>query len=212
MPIITINTAKPGDEPERIILNVSKSGDDTVKVRLKWGDDTDVDGHAILLYKGKLGRVDHILSAYNLQRSIRGRRVGIIEPNDDGSFSILNGAVNHSGDALTGNNPDVDEEISFDPDEIPDYIDECGIFITIHHKPDAPRVKFRDVKSPTITVMKNDTVVQAYNLSKDFGEFDGVQAVSFLRKPNGDWEVMPVGIGFNGDLNVILVQLSSQSS
>ena len=46
-----------------------------------------------------------------------------------------------------------------------------------------------------------------YELSGQFGEFDAVQMGSLILGQNG-WEFAEVGVGFNGDFNMILENFS----
>jgi len=199
---IQICLSKPGDAPKSAIqLNLSKG--EKFSIELGWNDDHDLDAHACFMSKGKISALEQVLSTYNVKRP--GAESMALTRNADGSFSVFGGAGRHSGDATTGVNTDIDETITIDTDKVPAEIDEIGIFITIHP---AGQATFGQVKSPDITVKKSSTVVQAYHLSDQFGQFDAIQAVSFMRTPNG-WECAPVGVGFTGNFNSILSQLSS---
>ena len=206
---IQLDLSKPGTEAKRFVLDLRKA--ETFKVLLSWESDHDPDAHALLCANGRVTDAEHILSTHNVVRPTH--PAGALKLNSDESFGLPNGALLHSGDALTGKPEGVAESITVNGAAIPSGINEVPVFITLFPKY-GRQPKFREVKGATVTITDEsskpivvDGKPMIFRLSDEFGEFDAVQPVNFVLGPNG-WEVVLVGAGFNGNFNDVLANFS----
>jgi tellurium resistance protein TerD len=196
---ITLNLVKKGEElpvaeRPKIALNLSKGAD--FKLDLSWDSEHDLDAHALLLTDGKLASEADILSTYCKQTE-----------ESNGSFSIQNKALVHSGDCLDGQDKDIDESISINGSNIPDGINEIPVFVTIHDE-GKKGFTFEEVKDAGGVIKDGSgSPLEDFKLSDAFKEFNAVQMGTFLLE-NGSWSFSPSGAGFNGDFNQILSYFS----
>lgn len=201
MALGTLSLVKEGDTPKKLSLGLVK--DSLFTAELDWDTEHDVDVHAFLMTGGKVTDMENVLSTYNCKKT---NKSGVLEANANGSFSTPDRALTHSGDVLTGKSTTVDEYITIDGGKVKAGIDEIPIFVTIH--PPQKKIKFSEVNYCGIRIKDaQGQVLGEYRISDQFGAFLGVQIGSFLLGPSG-WEFAEVAKGFNGDLNVILGELS----
>lgn len=205
MPLPQLSLAKPGETPKKLSLNLNKGS--KFSISLWWDSEHDLDGHALLATNqgngAKVSAFEQVLSTYNCHKT---NPLGMLPVNADGkSFNTPEGALHHSGDARDGRNSDIDEIITIDGGKMPAGVNEVPIFITIHPSKSA---KFSLVRQAGIRINDDSGKMLAeYELSNQFGEFDAVQMGSVVLGANG-WEYLPVGVGFNGDFNMILDNFS----
>ncbi|MDE1971410.1 MAG: TerD family protein, partial [Patescibacteria group bacterium] len=173
MTAITLNLTKQNETVQPIMLNLNKS--ETFRVSLSWDEGTDVDLHAILCFNSgagaKVTQAEDILSAYNVERVIKGTKFGTLKLNSDGTFSIRNGAIIHSKDALDGNtSDDEDEFIVINPTllSVPTgSVIEIPILAMIH--PQNAGMKFSGVKNPVVKISdSNGQNLMTASLSSQF--------------------------------------------
>lgn len=197
---LTLSLTKDGETAPKLALNLSKNEKFTIE--LSWDSQHDLDAHALLAFNAgqgaKVTSFDQLLSTYNCKST---NASGTITGNLDGSFSTLNGAATHSGDARTGKQAGVDEMITIDGSRIPATVNEIPIFVTIHPVSSATFDQVKDAK----IVIKNsngDTLAD-YVLSDEFKGQDAVQMGSIVLE-NGQWHYSAAASGFKGDFNYIL--------
>lgn len=204
---LTLNLTKPGEQGQKLSLNLKKN--EAFKVKLSWDGDTDIDLHAIHCINtgagAKASSFDDILSTYNVQRTIGGQTVGTLTKNSDGTFSIYGGALVHSPDAQDGQATGVDEWINIDPAKL--TLPSGGAIeiplIAMVHQKKVPS-KFRDVQNATVTIEDSNGVeVQRVVLTSQFGEFVGVQMGSIIIDSTGT-NFHAIGVGFDVDFNGVL--------
>lgn len=218
---LTLSLQKPGSEaPQRLQLSLTKGGVFTAEV--SWDCDPrhrdDLDVHALACANdgagAKVNALERVISTYNT--TLMNPRGGVLPTNPDGSFSALDGAVNHSGDMRIQKNT---ERIVVDTSKLPPDVNEIPLFATVHKaehgagheegEAGEEEAAFADVDVCTIT-MKDEAgrVLGAYQLSDEFGEFNVVQLGSIMLSEDGMWEYAPVGSGFTGDFNDVLAVFS----
>ncbi|HSI20307.1 MAG TPA: TerD family protein [Verrucomicrobiae bacterium] len=203
---LELDLTKKGETPKKLSLNLSKPARFTVE--LYWDSEHDLDGHALLCTNdgsgAKASTLDHVCSTYNC---VKTNDQGVLPVNADGkSFSTVEGALTHSGDARNGQIADVDEIITIDGAKVPAGINEIPIFVTIHpHK----AATFAEVKTAGIRI-KDDggRILGDYELTANFAQFDAVQMGTLTLDPSTGWVYTPIGVGFNGDFKYILENFS----
>ncbi len=202
-------------------LSMNLVKNERYRVLVSWEGDHDVDIHAFVCYRenpndhSQAWSFDDILSTYNVQRRIRGQVVGTLPKQPDGSFSVHNGALVHSPDALDGNDhtgSDPDEYIDIYVDKLPSAKDkgvsviEIVLLTTIHDESNA--LRFKDVNNLTITIFDGSDK-QVYNnvVSQNFKQFSGLQIGSIILT-DAETKFMDVNVGFSCDFNEILSNFS----
>ena len=110
------------------------------------------------------------------------------------------GAVEHTGDNLTGDGDGDDEQIKIDLSKINPAASEICIVITIHEA-DSRRQNFGQVRNSFIRIFDATTGADLlkYELEEDFSI---ETAVEFGRvyKRNNEWKFEAVGVGMKGGL------------
>lgn len=211
MPSLQLNLTKPGDTAPKLALNLNKG--ERFKVRLAWDGETDLDLHALVAVNtgsgAKVSSFDDILSTYNVQRTIRGQTTGTLPLATDKTFSVHNGAVLHSPDAVDGHQQGDDEWISIQPDRLTPPANgaiEIPLVAVIH--PQNSNRKFRDVTNARV-IVENSAGTELLNvsLSQQFTDFVGVQMGSIMIEPTGS-SFVAIGVGFNNDFNQVLSHFS----
>jgi len=219
--MLTLSLEKPGvAPPKKLQLSLNKGARFTVKISWQCEADhqDDVDIHALEASNtgsgAKVTALESVLSTYNTRKM--NPRGGALSNNADGSFSTPSGGVTHSGDIRVQGNF---ETITIDGSRIPDGVNEIPLFATVHRAEhgnehegsadEAPEeAAFADIEVCTVAITGDDgSELGSYQLSDEFGDFNVVQLGSIMLGPNG-WEYAPVGRGFTGTINDVLVHFS----
>ncbi len=110
------------------------------------------------------------------------------------------GAVEHTGDNLTGDGDGDDEQILVDLSRIEDSVAEICIVVTIHDAA-ARNQNFGQVRNSFIRIFDTNTGETILNFELD-EDFSVETAVEFGRiyKRNGTWKFEAVGVGMKGGL------------
>lgn len=110
------------------------------------------------------------------------------------------GAVEHTGDNLTGDGDGDDEQILVDLSRIEDSVAEICIVVTIHDAA-ARNQNFGQVRNSFIRIFDTNTGETILNFELD-EDFSVETAVEFGRiyKRNGQWKFEAVGVGMKGGL------------
>jgi len=168
---------------QRIEIGLSKVG-----VGLGWdpnegtGFDFDLDASAFMLGENKKLPKEEFFVFYNNQKS-------------------PDGAVESSGDDLTGGNSDGDDEtLTVDLKKVDPKIQEILFTVTIHDF-EARRQNFGQVRNSFIRIYNSQTneEIAKYELDEDFSVETAVE-FGRLYKRNGEWKFEAMGIGYKGGL------------
>lgn len=110
------------------------------------------------------------------------------------------GAVEHSGDNLTGEGAGDDEQIRVDLTKIDPNVSEISIVVTIHEA-DQRRQNFGQVRNSFIRIFDSATnqVLLKYELEEDFSIETAVE-FGRIYKRNNEWKFEAVGAGMKGGL------------
>lgn len=169
---------------ERIEIGLQKVG-----VGLGWdpseqpGVDFDLDASAFMLGSNKRLPQDEYFVFYNNQKS-------------------PDGAVESSGDDLTGGNSDGgdDETLTVDLSKVDSAIQEIIFTVTIHEA-EKRKQNFGQVHNSYIRVYdaNNDDEIARYDLDEDFSVETAIE-FGRLYRHNGAWKFEAMGIGYKGGL------------
>lgn len=218
--MLTLTLDKPGAAPARKLqLSLNKGA--SFRVTVAWKCDAqhqdDVDIHALETRNegggAKVLTLEQVLSTYNTTRM--SPKTGVLATAEDGSFATPSGGLRHSGDIRVQGNT---EAIVIDGSKLPEGVNEIPLFATVHkaehgqgHEEGAAseeEAAFADIDVCTVTIAdESGRELGAYQLSKEFGEFNVVQLGSIMHSDNG-WEYAPVGRGFTGTFNDVLSHFS----
>lgn len=110
------------------------------------------------------------------------------------------GAVEHTGDNLTGDGDGDDESINVDLSKIAPEATEICVIVTIHEA-ESRRQNFGQVRNSFVRIYNQETKeeVLKYELEEDFSVETAVE-FGRLYKRNGEWKFEAVGIGMKGGL------------
>lgn len=218
--MLTLSLDKPGAKPaQKLQLSLNKGASFTVTVAWKCNaqHEDDVDIHALEARNdgggAKVTALEQILSTYNTTRM--SPRTGVLTSAVDGSFATSSGALRHSGDIRVQGNS---ETIVIDGSKLPAGVNEIPLFATVHKAEHGreheggteseEEAAFADIEVCTVTITdEGGQELGAYQLSKEFGEFNVVQLGSVMHG-DGGWEYAPVGRGFTGTINDVLSHFS----
>ncbi|MDR3219147.1 MAG: TerD family protein [Dysgonamonadaceae bacterium] len=168
---------------QRIEIGLSKVG-----VGLGWdpnegtGFDFDLDASAFMLGGNKKLPRDEFFVFYN----------NTLSPD---------GAVESSGDDLTGGNSDGDDEtLTVDLNKVDPKVQEIVFTVTIHDY-EARKQNFGQVRNSFIRIYNAQTneEIAKYELDEDFSIETAVE-FGRLYKRNGEWKFEAMGIGYKGGL------------
>jgi len=110
------------------------------------------------------------------------------------------GAVEHTGDNLTGDGDGDDEQVKIDLSKIDAKVSEICVVVTIHEA-EARRQNFGQVRNSFIRIF--DTVsnqeILKYELEEDFSIETAVE-FGRIYKREGKWKFEAVGVGMKGGL------------
>jgi tellurium resistance protein TerD len=110
------------------------------------------------------------------------------------------GAVEHTGDNLTGSGEGDDESIRVDLSKINPNVTELIVVVTIHHAEER-RQNFGQVRNSFVRIYNPDTNEELlkYELEEDFSVETAVE-FGRIYKRNGEWKFEAVGTGQKGGL------------
>jgi len=110
------------------------------------------------------------------------------------------GAVEHTGDNLTGDGDGDDEQIKVDLSKADTKISEICIVITIHEA-EARKQNFGQVRNSFIRIFDAETGadILKYELEEDFSIETAVEFGRIYKKDN-NWKFEAVGVGMKGGL------------
>lgn len=169
---------------QRIEIGLSKVG-----VGLGWdpnegtGFDFDLDASAFMLGASKKIPKDEFFVFYNNQKS-------------------PDGAVESSGDDLTGGSSDGDDEtLMVDLSKVDSRIQEILFTVTIHDF-EARKQNFGQVRNSFIRIYNGQTnaEIAKYELDEDFSVETAVEFGRLYRK-GSEWKFEAMGIGYKGGLD-----------
>ena len=145
------------------------------------GVDFDLDASAFILGENKKNLSDEKLVFYNNLKS-------------------TDGAVEHTGDNLTGEGEGDDESIRINLSKISPNAYEVCIVVTIH-KADERKQNFGQVHNSFIRIYNTDTneEIMKYELEEDFSIETAVEFGRLYRR-NGQWKFEAIGVGMKGGL------------
>jgi tellurium resistance protein TerD len=114
------------------------------------------------------------------------------------------GAVQHTGDNLTGAGDDDDESIKVDLSKINPAAAEIVVVVTIH-KAQERRQNFGQVRNSFVRIYnpENNEELLKYELEEDFSVETAVE-FGRIYKRNGEWKFEAMGVGQKGGLDVYL--------
>jgi tellurium resistance protein TerD len=114
------------------------------------------------------------------------------------------GAVEHTGDNLTGAGDGDDESIKVDLSKINPGATEIIVVVTIH-KAEERRQNFGQVRNSFVRIYNPDNHEELlkYELEEDFSVETAVE-FGRIYKRNGEWKFEAVGVGQKGGLEVYL--------
>jgi tellurium resistance protein TerD len=180
-------------ESTEVAINLEKGGRASLSlpkftVGLGWdanssstGVDFDLDASVFILGENKKCLSDDYFVYYNNLKS-------------------PDGAVEHTGDNLTGAGDGDDESIKVDLTKINPNTAEICIVVTIH-KADERRQNFGQVRNSFVRIYNPDTNEELlkYELEEDFSVETAVE-FGRIYKRNGEWKFEAVGVGQKGGL------------
>lgn len=110
------------------------------------------------------------------------------------------GAVEHTGDNLTGDGDGDDEQIKIDLTKIDPKVNELCIVVTIHEA-ESRRQNFGQVRNSFIRIVDavTDEVILKYELEEDFSIETAVEFGRVYRR-EGNWKFEAIGAGMKGGL------------
>lgn len=110
------------------------------------------------------------------------------------------GAVEHTGDNLTGDGDGDDEQVKIDLSKIDSRVSEVCVVVTIHEA-EARRQNFGQVRNSFIRIfdsVSNQEILK-YELEEDFSIETAVE-FGRIYKREGKWKFEAVGVGMKGGL------------
>ena len=109
------------------------------------------------------------------------------------------GAIEHTGDNLTGEGDGDDESIKVDLSKIDPRVMEICIVVTIHEAGNRKQ-NFGQVRNSFVRIVdQNGVELMKYELEEDFSIETAVEFGRIYRR-NGEWKFEAVGAGMNGGL------------
>ena len=176
------------EKGQRIEIGLSK-----VSVGLGWdpnegsGFDFDLDASAFMLGSNKKLPKDEFFVFYNNQKS-------------------PDGAVESTGDDLTGGNSDGgdDETLNVDLTKVDPQVQEI-IFTATIYKAEERKQNFGQVRNSYIRIYNSitDEEIARYDLDEDFSIETAVEFGRLYRR-NGEWKFEAMGIGNKGGLQALV--------
>lgn len=144
------------------------------------GADFDLDASVFMLGENKKLVTDEYFVFYN-------------------NLTSPDGALQHTGDNLTGEGEGDDEAINVDLSIVNPQVSELCIVVTIHEANNR-RQNFGQVKNSFVRIVGADGVeIMKYELEEDFSIETAVEFGRIYRR-NGEWKFEAVGVGMRGGL------------
>lgn len=173
---------------EKVSLTKDRPGLKNILIALGWDTnkydgeaDFDLDASAFVLTKnGKVRNDNDFIFYHNLTHE--------------------SGAVEHTGDNLTGEGDGDDEVIKVDLSKIPDNYEKIVFAVTIYDA-ESRLQNFGMVSNAYIRLVDNSNgeELYRYDLSEDFSTQTAV-VVAEIYRHNGEWKYKAIGSGYNGGL------------
>lgn len=181
------------EKGQKIDLTKSMPGLVLVCLGLGWnprtsaGEDFDLDAAAICLIAGKFPNKKEDILFFN-------------SPKVNNFPTVLNGALTHSGDNLTGAGDGDDETITIDLSKVPDEINEIVALVNIY-KGKERNQNFGKVDGAYCRVYDGTTKAEIakFDLSEDYS-MNNAMVMAKLYRHDGQWKFQALGSGTNGDL------------
>ncbi len=173
---------------QKIDLTKTNPGLTKVLIGLGWdtnkydgGKDFDLDASAFLLNGAGKAASDKDFIFYNNLKS-------------------TNGAVEHTGDNLTGEGDGDDEQVKVNLATVPPEVDKISFCITIHEAAERGQ-NFGQVTNAFVRIVNEDTGAELirYDLGEDFSVETAV-VVGELYRNGGEWKFNAVGSGYKDGL------------
>jgi len=116
------------------------------------------------------------------------------------NLSSPDGAVEHTGDNLTGDGDGDDEQVKVDLTKIDPRVSEICVVVTIHDA-ETRRQNFGQVRNSFVRIFDATTneVILKYELEEDFSIETAVE-FGRIYKREGKWKFEAVGMGMKGGL------------
>jgi tellurium resistance protein TerD len=113
------------------------------------------------------------------------------------------GAVEHTGDNLTGEGEGDDEQIKIDLSKIPGDVEKVSFVITIHEAAERNQ-NFGQVSNAFVRIVNeaNNEELVRYDLGEDFS-IETALIVGEIYKHNGEWKFSAIGAGYQGGLYAV---------
>jgi tellurium resistance protein TerD len=148
------------------------------------GKDFDLDASAFLLKSDGKARSDADFIFYNNLKS-------------------ADGAVEHTGDNLTGQGEGDDEAIKINLQTLPPDVDKVAVTVTIHEA-DTRHQNFGMVSNAFIRVVNqaNNTEIARYDLSEDMST-ETAMVFGEIYRHSGEWKFKAIGQGYAGGLSAL---------
>ena len=183
---------------ERVDITKTNPGLKTAAIGLGWDTSRssqtyDLDAFALCLTNKKLVSLnEHVLY--------------FSSPKKNGMPFILNEALVHTGDNLTGDGDGDDETILVNFSKIPAGVDEIVICANIYQA-EQKRQNFGMVDNAFMRIYDFDTKAEIarYDLTEDASSSNGM-VFGKLYLNGGEWKFQAVGNAVNGDINKICEQ------
>ncbi|MDG1276473.1 MAG: TerD family protein [Algoriphagus sp.] len=111
-----------------------------------------------------------------------------------------NGAIEHTGDNLTGDGDGDDEQVNVDLSKIENEASEVSIVVTIHDA-SSRNQNFGQVRNSFIRILDTNTgeTILKFELDEDFSIETAVE-FGRIYKRNNEWKFEAVGMGMKGGL------------
>ncbi|MCD5323934.1 MULTISPECIES: TerD family protein [Pontibacillus] len=173
---------------QKVDLTKGNPGLKKITVGLGWdvnkfdtGKDFDLDASVFLLNDSGKVRSDQDFVFYN---------------NNTGA----DGAVEHTGDNLTGAGEGDDEQVQIDLSTVPQDVQKIAFTITIHDA-ESRGQNFGQVSNAFVRVVNSDNQEELirYDLAEDFS-IETAVVVGELYRHNGEWKFSAIGSGYEGGL------------
>lgn len=113
-----------------------------------------------------------------------------------GNRNVMNKAIHHHGDNITGAGEGDDEQITVDLDNLDSDVDKI-VFVVNIYMAKMRRQSFGDVKNAFIRLVDENTDTELFRYNLSDGSVDKVAGLIFaeMYKHNGEWKFNAIGEG-----------------
>lgn len=117
-----------------------------------------------------------------------------------GNLNHQSGAVNHTGDNLTGEGEGDDEQIKVDLSKVPSDVESIAFAITIYDA-ETRKQTFGQVSNAFVRIFDEETGNELirYDLGEDYS-VETALVVGKLYRKDGEWKFEAIGSGYNNGL------------